>query len=205
MKNTKIDKNLIIILIIVIFGAHFSFEINNLKNENEKLIFELKNENKHTNNLEKKVIELENLVDDLNHTKKSLQEKLISKNNTIKIFEEKFNTSSTFYLPTKEKLKELVINSRISDNYYDLYSYNCVDFSNDLTKYLKENKIFSCRANVCFGDQSHSFVAVETTEGIVYIEPQTNYFFDSISVGDDYCKIVGWHCHRIINKFSNCY
>ena len=195
----------IFIFFFLAFSTYLVFEIAELKSENENLVLEVNNKSEYINSLEKKSIRSNNVIVDLNHTKNTLEDKLISKNNTIKTFEEKLNTSTFFYLPTKDKLKKLVLSSGIAYRNYDLTSYNCVDFSNDLIKHLKKNKIFSCRANICFGDKSHSFVSVNTTEGIIYIEPQTNLFFDKVNVGDDYCKITSWNCQRIINKFSDCH
>ena len=120
--------------------------------------------------------------------------------------EQKFLSVEGFYTPSFDELKSLVLKSGVSRGVYDLASYNCVEFSNDLIAFLYDNKIFSCAVIIDVNDDSgHVFVAVMTTQGLWYIEPQTGAYFNFLDVGSNYCDVVRWKCDWEIKKVSSCF
>ena len=132
-------------------------------------------------------------------TAESLEDKLNS-------LEDKLNSVQGFYTPSFDELRSLVRKSGVSRMVFDLDTYNCVEFSNDLIAYLKDNKIYSCASIIDINDDlGHVFVAVMTTQGLWYVEPQTNQFFNEIFVSDNYCDVVDWNCDWEITKVSSCY
>ena len=48
-------------------------------------------------------------------------------------------------------------------------------------------------------------LAVNTTDGVKYVEPQSDVLMDDLEVGDDYYEKVGWRGSRVIDRMGSCY
>lgn len=112
-----------------------------------------------------------------------------------------------FYLPTKIEIKRILRHDDTDENEWSK-QYDCTEFSGDVIALLYSKGIFSCMVEIDYydgKDYGHHFVAVNTTEGIIYIEPQNDKMFDFISLESNYCDKVNWDCDRTIKKISSCY
>lgn len=156
--------------------------------------------------IQERLQEANRTIDDKEVELGSMRLALEAKTRTVESLEDKLNSVQGFYTPSFDELRSLVRKSGVSRMVFDLDTYNCVEFSNDLIAYLKDNKIYSCATMIDINDDlGHVFVAVMTTQGLWYVEPQTNQFFNEIFVSDNYCDVVDWNCDWEITKVSSCY
>ena len=144
----------------------------------------------------------------LNETEEELNEtegKLNKTQEELKSAKDTLERSEVYYIPTPEKVEDVVWDTDIDDNEYS-DDYVCTEYSYDLMDAFRERGIHSCGVVVNFEDGgAHMFVAVNTTEGIRYVEPQDDTVFEEISLGEDYCDIVDWKCDWTLEKISSCY
>lgn len=196
----------IVFLVTLFFGLRESMAKDNL-------ILLVDNQTEIINKYDEELVVIQERLAQANKTITQKEEELgsmrialESQTRTAESLENKLNSVQGFYTPTLDELRSLVRKSGVSTMVYDSDSYNCVEFSNDLIAYLKDNKIYSCASIIDINDDSgHAFVAVMTTQGLWYVEPQSNIFFDDFSVGDDYCDVVDWNCDWEVKKLSSCY
>lgn len=112
-----------------------------------------------------------------------------------------------FYLPTKIEIKRILRLDNTDENEWSK-QYDCTEFSSDVIALLYSKGIFSCMVEIDYydgKDYGHHFVAVNTTEGVIYIEPQDDSMFDFLSLESNYCDHVGWNCDWTIKKIGSCY
>ena len=122
--------------------------------------------------------------------------------------EEKIASMSAIdYTPTIIEVKKLIKNNKIENKEYDDETFNCVEFTNNLVRAFRNEKIYSCATELWFEEGgAHAIVAIETEEnGVIYIEPQDDTIIYSLKVGDDYCDKVNWDCDWEITHIKSCY
>lgn len=80
-----------------------------------------------------------------------------------------------YTLPTHQDLIDFLSEDDTDERAYS-DNFLCSDFSSLLVKRLYEQGIFSCIATIYYdgGMQAHEIVAVNTTEGVLYVEPQAD-------------------------------
>ncbi len=76
-----------------------------------------------------------------------------------------------------------------------------------MVEQLKNRNIYSCPVFIYYENHSpgHAIVAAETTEGVRYIEPQTDQVYKDIRSGMDYCNVTGSDCTKKIETVMSCY
>ena len=109
-----------------------------------------------------------------------------------------FNTTS---------LKNFLATDKTNEVYYD--GITCRDYSDILINHLHNKGYFDeCETSIILNtNMSHSLMAVNTTDGLFFVEPQTDQIF-TLHIGDDYCDKVSFACARkdwFIKKISTCY
>jgi len=114
---------------------------------------------------------------------------------------------------TEPTLKQF---KNFADNYHDNTAYNennynCVEFVNSFIKKFKSAGYFGCNAVLTFNNSlsgEHDIVAVQTSDGLYYFEPQDETYFSSskLDIGTDYCNLIDcdWNA-SYITKISSCF
>ena len=159
-------------------------------------------------NLSKELAKEKEIIEKLNVSLINCEwdmQKLKEKNKEIKLA---LSKSQKFHTPTVREIKEF-LKEDDTDKHEWSEEYDCTEFSNEIVRKLKERGIFSCVAEINYDEFAHNIVAVETTEGLIYIEPQDDTIIreSELKIGKDYCDIVGLYCREkhIIRKVSSCY
>ena len=159
-------------------------------------------------NLSKELAREKEIVEKLNVSLINCEwdmQKLEKKNKELKLV---LSKSQKFHIPTIKEIKEF-LREDDTDKHEWSEEYDCTEFSNELVRKLKERGIFSCLTEINYDEFAHNIVAVNTTEGLIYIEPQDDTIIreSELKIGKDYCDIVGWYCEEkhIIRKISSCY
>lgn len=104
-------------------------------------------------------------------------------------------------------LQAFLKNDTTDEVYYD--GITCRDYSDILINHLHKKDYFDeCDVSIILNTgMSHSLVAINTTDGLFFVEPQTDQIF-TLRVGDDYCDKVSFACARkdwIVEKIQDCY
>jgi hypothetical protein len=116
------------------------------------------------------------------------------------------NSDKVVVLSQYDYVKEFIRNDRTYLNRYDINSYNCQDFSQDMIRNARKYNMLSCVVTVTFGDAAHQIVSFNTIDnGVVYVEPQTNKMFYSLELGKNFCDYVNWNCDWNITKITDCW
>lgn len=161
------------------------------------------------NYLKDNLVQRDMMVDVLNKSFNSLKEdfdKVNNENLMLNTENERLLELQTIdYTPKINIIRKVLRDSSVNYNLYDHDSYNCVDFSTYLIQELFEYKLYSCYTNVYFEEGAHALVAVNTTDGLIHIEPQSKKILYSLEVGDDYCEKVGWDCEWEIRTIKTCF
>jgi len=96
-------------------------------------------------------------------------------------------------------------------NAYDINSYNCLDYAIDLVANARKEGMDVWIVGVDFEGQEsgHAFVAFRTTDkGVVYVEPQRDYTYSNLKVGnwlcDDWGKDTCMGVVKTIEQYSRC-
>ncbi|MFW6130473.1 MAG: hypothetical protein ACOC56_04740 [Atribacterota bacterium] len=155
------------------------------------------------------VIEHSNDLDQIEKRQQNITKK---HNQTIQEYQDKIEKMSAInYNPTLEEVKQAIKNLDYSDIEYRTPEFNCLDYTFKLMEDLREEGIYSCSSEIRFDDGAHALVVVNTTDGIIYIEPQEigwnygNKFIKSLEVGDNFCDKVNWECDWEITFIKNCF
>ena len=65
----------------------------------------------------------------------------------------------------------------------------CTDYSNTLVARARAENIMAWRVDIFFTHEiGHSIVAFQTTDGLVYVEPQTDTIYSNVKVGNRLCS-----------------
>jgi hypothetical protein len=194
MTDNKNDLIIVGFTILILSNLFFLFIYFNADIKAEKLTEEIFHKNYLINQCENKTTLLE---EEIKENELMYQKKILG-------------MSAINYAPTFEEIKKVLDNYQDRTKYhYD--DYNCVDYSQNLIKEFKDNKIYSCLTTLYFeGDDGHALVSVDTSDkGIIYIEPQDEVFIYSLEVGDNYCDKVDWYCtdksEWKIKHLKNCF
>ncbi len=203
---------LAVIFGFVFSGYHWNSQKERLELENLNLETELNMAESKLDEVWSKKLSLEKDIIDLQRKNKRLEnriEKLKSGyESNISSLESRLERMNGYYIPTREELELVVDKTNVSEYSYREKEFTCMDFSTEMVQQLHEHNINSCVTSVVFNNYSgsHHFVSVKTTDGIVYLEPQTGKFVKDFSLGSDFCDIMGLSdCTREVEKYSNCY
>lgn len=102
-----------------------------------------------------------------------------------------FATTSTSYHPiTWKELNDFLASDHTNWNKYVPGKYTCVNFAMDLVANAKKKGFNAWIVSVEFGPAvpGHAFVGFETTDkGVVWVEPQTDYAYNQVKVGEPLC------------------
>jgi len=80
----------------------------------------------------------------------------------------------THLIPSKHELDLFLKNSQVDKENFN-NSFVCADFSDKLIKELLDEGYIACKATIYLGHTgAHELVAVETKNGILYVEPQSD-------------------------------
>jgi hypothetical protein len=88
--------------------------------------------------------------------------------------------------PTLQEVNQFVINDTTNENLYVDGSYMCAEFSTDVINHAKELNYrvgFVTLSNLKF-DTAHAVVCFDTTNGICFLEPQTDTIFSREKMDD---------------------
>jgi hypothetical protein len=103
-------------------------------------------------------------------------------------------TVTPVYRPiTWSELTQFLADDHTNWHEYVTGVYNCVNFAIDLVANAKKQKIDAWIVTVDFSgsDTGHAFVGFNTTDkGVVWIEPQSDYAYSEVKVGQRLCKVV---------------
>ena len=108
---------------------------------------------------------------------------------------------------TLSEVKEFIKNDP-TDEYIYTDETACLDYAYTLVRHFIDHGIYACVVYILFRDTAHTLVAVNTTQGVVYIEPQEDRIIYSLKIGEDYCKKLGWWCEgdmrirRVVDCFN---
>jgi len=124
----------------------------------------------------------------------------------------RLESSSSYHTPTIKELRSFLEQDKTDKNLYverkfdKEDEYVCTEFSANLLHNLGEKGIRSCITYVEFEEGAHHLVAVNTTTGLVYVEPQDDVIIEKeLEIGKDYCWYVDWSCSRTIEKVTHCF
>ena len=185
----------LVIVVLLIVGFNYINDINDYK-------YEIKSCENKLDYSEDRVDELKDRVkEEINNSKNEIDS--LKRIQEIKIS----GMSAIDYSPSLSEVKMIIRNSDLEDEEYDEDLFNCVEFSHNLVREFKEEKIYSCITEIWFEDEGgHANVAINTSDkGLVYIEPQDDTIIYDLEVGDNYCDKVNWDCDWIIEYIKTCY
>jgi len=104
------------------------------------------------------------------------------------------------------ELADFLARDHTNWNAYNVDSYNCIDFAVDLVANARKENIEVWFVGVDFnnGDVGHAFVAFKTTDkGTIYVEPQRDYTYSTLSVGNNLCDDWGKDaCWGVVEKIE---
>jgi len=118
------------------------------------------------------------------------------------------NTPTPYYRPvTWMELADFISRDHTNWNQYDINNYVCLDFAIDLVENAKKENIKAWIVAVDFtnGEIGHAFVAFETSDkGIRYVEPQRDYTYSNLTIGNPLCDDWGQdQCMGIVKSIEN--
>jgi len=109
------------------------------------------------------------------------------------------------------ELADFLVRDHTNWREYDLETYNCLDFAIDLVANARSENMKAWIVGVDFlnGDTGHAFVAFETSDrGTVFVEPQRDYTYSNLKVGQDLCDDWGedgcWGVVKSIEYMGYC-
>jgi hypothetical protein len=108
------------------------------------------------------------------------------------------------YNPSLEEVKEIIALDKTEQIPYT-DDFTCIDFSHSLISVFRQKGIYSCIAYLEMGELAHAVVALNSTEGLIFIEPQTDQIIKKLSVGDNYCEKVDWYCYWELTGIKHCF
>lgn len=94
---------------------------------------------------------------------------------------------------TWKALNDFLASDHTNWNKYIPGKYTCVNFAMDLVKNAKAKGINAWIVSVEFSpnEPGHAFVGFNTSDkGVVWVEPQTDYAYNQVAVGDPLCLKV---------------
>lgn len=105
------------------------------------------------------------------------------------------------------ELADFIARDHTNWNQYDSNNYVCLDYAIDLVENAKKENIKAWIVGVDFtnGEPGHAFVAFETSDkGIRYVEPQRDYTYSNLTVGNPLCDDWGQDpCMGIVKSIEN--
>ena len=160
---------------------------------------------------------LEDVIDRMNEKNSNISERLNvvnrsrnnlkSRNEELRYQINRLEDGDKLHVPTVRELENYLSISDVDENEYVMGNYTCFEFSADLQMYLKKEGVFSCVTYIYYRDYDigHALLAVNTTDGVKYVEPQSDVLMDDLEVGDDYFEKVGWRGSKIIDRMGSCF
>jgi len=136
----------------------------NLTNQNQILEYELKWTQYDLEKLNSSYINLDNSNARLNYEYQKLNDTVMNE----------------FHIPTKKELYVFMNQDQTDKREYDLDSFDCTEFSNLFISNLYEQNIYGCITELEFESGGHAIVAIQTTNDIVYIDPQQDKIINKI-------------------------
>ena len=143
------------------------------------------------------LLTIENLREDYKELslKYNLSQEEVEKLNRMDLIE---------FTPSLQEVRKILEEDKINEIPYT-DDFTCIDFSFGLIQNFFKKKVYACAVYMIFGETAHAIVAVNTTEGIIYIEPQTDDIIFNLKEGDDYCKKINWDCNWKIIELKSCF
>lgn len=114
--------------------------------------------------------------------------------------------------PTYEELIRFIAQDKTDQLEYVEGKFVCTDFANTFIENFRKKGFYSCMTILEIYDVrknkegAHALVQVYTKDrGIVYVEPQNDYTFTDLKVGENYCNKVNWDCNFQIKAVKGCF
>jgi len=101
--------------------------------------------------------------------------------------------ATSYKLITWRDLNVFLSNDHTNSNAYILGKYTCVNYAMDLVANAHKANIGAWIVAVEFdrSEIGHAFVAFKTTDmGVVWIEPQSDYAYNAVEIGEPLCYAV---------------
>lgn len=184
VENIPVTSYKVIILGILVYCTISLLLINStiysydLLQDNNRLTYEYKLSMNHNYNLTNENQILTYYLSESNRTIDELRQEISYMD--IQYDQLEARKKLEYHIPTTQEISSILRNDKTDTLSYDVDTFDCTEFTNKVIDVFEKNGIVSCFTELEYTINGHALIAVNTTEGIYYIEPQKDKIMKNI-------------------------